>query len=681
MGADPETKPAQRCNHRQVTAPARSTVGVAAILAVTVALLGAILWLETAINGTDQPELFNTDAEAAPLLATIASASVVGAVLALRRPRHPVGWLFLALAAVVVLSGVLDGYVLYGAVARPGSLPATDVVAIFADGAFILWFALIMWILHLTPTGSPLSPRWRALAVGASVAMLLWFATSLVWPYHLDPPFDVIRSPWALDESAAGVMRVLRGALGAASGVGFVLGGVSLLVRFRRSRGDERRRLLWLAIVVVPLPAFVALAFYASPDHPVLLSVAIGGFMTLVPIAAGLSIARYHLYDVERILSRAVAYLLVSTVLALTFATVVVTAGRFFGDRGGDSSVPAVLGTLAAALVAAPAYRAFQEAVDRRFDRRRFDALAQVRDFARDPEPGSTIEQVLQRALRDPSLDVGYWIEDRARWLLPDGGALEPATNQIEVGRQDRPIALVRYDVRTVDRALAESVCAEATPELENAMLRARISVQLAEVRESRSRIAAAHVSERRRLERNLHDGAQQRLLALGLELRAAQLNGDPTRLHETVGEAVDELQRAVLELRELASGLHPAALENGGLGAAAEDLAGRFPVQLTLEGLDRRFPRDIEATAWFLACEGVTNAVKHSGARHIDLSITAVNGTLEVAVRDDGSGGADPGGSGLRGLADRAEAVGGTLAVRSGPDGTTLTGELPCGS
>ena len=664
-----------------MTAPARSTVGVAAILVAIVGLLVVVFWLEVAINGTDRPELFDTNAETAPLFATVASASVVGAILATRRPRHPVGWLFLALAAAVVLSGVLEGYVLYGAEARPGSLPATDLVAVFADGAFILWFALVMWILHLTPTGSPLSARWRAVAVGASVAMVLWFASSLVWPYHLDPPFDGLRSPWALDESTGDVLRVVRNALGVVCGGGFVLGGASLLVRFRRSRGDERRRLLWLAIAVVPLPAFVLLAFYASPDHPVLLSVAVGGFMTLVPIAAGLSIARYHLYDVERILSRAVAYLLVSTLLALTFVTVVVTAGRFFGDRGDGSSVPAVLGTLAAVLVAAPAYRGFQEAVDRRFDRRRFDALAQVRDFAREPEPDTSVEELLRRALRDPSLEVGYWIEDRRRWLLPDGGVLTPAADQIEVRRRDRPIARIRFDTEAVDRELATSVCTEATPELENAMLQARISVQLVEVRESRARIAAAHVTERRRLERNLHDGAQQRLLALAMELRAAQVNGDRGRLHETVGAAVDELQRAVVELRELANGLHPAVLDNGGLAAAAEELAGRFPVRLTLDGIDRRFPREVEATAWFLACEGVTNAVKHSGAQHIDLSITATNGSLAVGVRDDGRGGADPAGRGLRGLADRAEAVGGTLVVRSGPEGTTLTGELPCGS
>jgi signal transduction histidine kinase len=213
-------------------------------------------------------------------------------------------------------------------------------------------------------------------------------------------------------------------------------------------------------------------------------------------------------------------------------------------------------------------------------------------------------------------------------------------------------------------------------------MLRARLSLQLAEVRESRARIAAAHVTERRRLERNLHDGAQQRLLALALELRAAQVNGTRRRLDESVRKALDELQAAVLELRDLASGLHPAVLQNQGLAGAVEDLASRFPVEVALHGLaGRRFPEEIEATAWFVACEGVANAVKHASATHISLDITARNGSLLVRVSDDGVGHADPTGQGLRGLADRTEAAGGSLTVESTTGGTTLIGELPCGS
>jgi signal transduction histidine kinase len=341
-----------------------------------------------------------------------------------------------------------------------------------------------------------------------------------------------------------------------------------------------------------------------------------------------------------------------------------------------------VLATLGAVAVAIPAYRGFQDAVDRRFNRRRHDAIRRVQGFVRDPDPATSVEDVLRSALEDPSLSVAYWVGDRDEWVCLDGRAMQPSDDQIDVRRQGRPVARIAYDNGSVDAELAEAVCREATPELENAMLRARITLQLAEVRESRARIATAHVTERRRLERNLHDGSQQRLLALALELRAAQVNGTTQRLEQGVAAAIEELQTAVLELRELANGLNPAVLQSQGLPDAIEDLASRFPVEVELHGLaGRRFPEEIEAAAWFIACEGVTNAVKHASATHIGVDLSAENGTLTVRVTDDGVGHADPGGRGLRGLADRTEAAGGRLTVESTDGRTTLTGELPCGS
>ncbi|HYH11678.1 MAG TPA: histidine kinase, partial [Thermomicrobiales bacterium] len=490
-----------------------------------------------------------------------------------------------------------------------------------------------------------------------------------------------VRSPWALPETWELAMGILRMALAAITAIGLVVAAVSLVVRFRRSRETERRQLLWLVIAVVPLPAFVAVAFWASPDHPVVLAFVSAGFLGLVPIAAGLSIVRYQLYAVDRILSQAVTYLLVSALLAVTFSVIVTAAGQAIGDRGGGSSIPAVLGTLGAVAVAAPAYRGFQEAIDRRFNRRRYDALTQIRNYLHDPDPGVSVEDVVRQALQDPTLEVMYWAEDGGQWVHSDGRHAEPAQDDVAVTRQGQPVARLRV-AKEIDRDLVRSVSDEATPELENAMLRARISLQLAEVRESRSRIASASLAERRRLERDLHDGAQQRLLALAIELRAAQVNGTTQRLQDAVADGIAALQAAVVELRALANGLHPAILQDAGLGPAIEDLATRLPVHTVLAELDQRFPPEIEAAAWFIACEGVANAVKHADAGRIDLVITAQDGVLRVRVTDNGCGGADPKGSGLRGIADRTEALGGRLSVQSDASaGTTLIGELPCGS
>jgi signal transduction histidine kinase len=614
----------------------------------TAAAVAGVVVLDALLRDAGRADLGMFGLDDAPLIVALLSASAVGAVLAFRRPGHPVGWLFLALGGTVAVTGLTEGYGSYGAL-RPGGLPAGEQAAALGEAGFVLWFVLLALILQLTPTGKPL---WRWVAAATVAVGLLWFVLVLV--------------------DFTGPVRVASGVLTA---VGLVVAGFSLLVRFRRSRGMDRRQLLWLVVAVVPLPAFVALAFYASPDHPVLLSFATSGFVALIPVAAGLSIARYHLYDVERVLSRAVAYLLVSGLLVFTFAAVVITAGRVIGGDG-DSNVPAVLGTLAAVVLAGPAYRAFQEAVDRRFNRRRYDTLRVVRDYVRAPT-SQGVQEVLREALRDPSLRTAYWVEDRRQWVTDAGLPVEPGPEEIEVRRFGHEVARIAISPG-VDRELAEAASAEALPELENAGLRAAISLQLVEVRESRARIAAAQLTERRRIERDLHDGAQQRLLALALNLRAAQLNG--RALPEAVDRAIAELQGAVAELRELANGLLPSLLGDAGLAAALDDLATRLPLPVEVRATERRFPAPVEATAWFIVCEAITNAVKHADATRIEVEVSAAAGVVVVRVEDDGRGGADPDGSGLRGIADRAEAVGGSLRIedRAG-GGTTVTGELPC--
>ncbi len=211
------------------------------------------------------------------------------------------------------------------------------------------------------------------------------------------------------------------------------------------------------------------------------------------------------------------------------------------------------------------------------------------------------------------------------------------------------------------------------------AQLRARVE----ELRRSRARIVEAGTAERRRLERNLHDGAQQRLVALSLTLRLAQgrLRKDPDGAEQMLAGAQDELGRALEELRELARGIHPAVLSDRGLRAALEALAGRSPVPVELEGTPpERLPPSVEAAAYFVVAEALTNVVKYANASQARVSVSRSNGHAIVEIADDGVGGADPGrGSGLRGLADRISALDGTMVLRS-PDGagTLIRAEIP---
>ena len=219
---------------------------------------------------------------------------------------------------------------------------------------------------------------------------------------------------------------------------------------------------------------------------------------------------------------------------------------------------------------------------------------------------------------------------------------------------------------------------------VELARLRVELRLQLAEVESSRTRIAQAGYAERRRLERDLHDGAQQRLVTLGIVLRRLQrsLPGEAKILGPALDAAVDEVAATIGDLRTIAAGVRPPRLDEG-LTAALEDLARGSAVPVELEASGDRAPPEVEAVAYFIACEALTNAVKHASPSRVSVQTARTDGILRLVVADDGVGGAAPGsGSGLAGMADRVAAQGGTLALESPPGaGTRIAVELPCGS
>jgi signal transduction histidine kinase len=665
------------------TSHAATTALAATGWLLTAATVTAIFVMDAQLRDAGRTDLATISTNSGVIyIPVMFSAATVGVVVASRRPRHPVGWLFLALGLFVAVSGAMDDYASYGLLARPGSRPAAAFVANASGAIFMPWLVIIALVLYLTPTGRALSARWGRVAGVTAVAGVTGFVVALFSRSDLDPPFQAVRNNLVLPGSDA-FGPIIRGVSVPVLMLGLIASAVCMIIRFRGATGTERQQLHWLALVAVPLPAFVVLAFATSlTHHPLGVNLATAGFVLLVPVAAGLAVMQYHLYDVDRILSRAATYLVLSGLIAGAYAAVVILVGRWLGDVAQRSSIAAVLGTLAAVSVALPARRVVQEAVDRRFNRRRFDAVQVVRRYLRDPVPGRSIDDVLRQAVAQPGLCVAYWVEDRHQWVTVDGQSVEPAADSIEVRRAGRPVARVTAPPEA-DGHLVTVAAREALPELDNARLRAAITLQLVEVQESRSRIAAAQLEERRRLERNLHDGAQQRLLATALNLKAAQMNGEPARLRDAMTAGIDEIQVAVADLRALAHGLHPAVLDDGGLVAALEDLAARTPGSIHLRAADGRFPADVEVTAWYIACEAIANAAKHAGAPSIAVTVDRDGtGALLLQVDDDGIGGADPDGRGLRGIADRAETAGGTLTVGARPGGgTTVAARLPCRS
>jgi signal transduction histidine kinase len=650
-------------------------VWVAALVALVLAELVAGLWFDHLLRAAGRPDLVGFSGANWALLVGVVVATTVGAVLAVSRPRHPVGWLFLALGADLMLAGPLDGYALYGLFGSADDLPAADVAAFLSDHQWLPWLVLPSLILHLTPDGSFLSPRWRAAGMVSIGSGILAFLLSVVSPAPMDPPFQTVRNPFGIAGLPTAVDAVMYACI-YLIGVGLIVGALSLVVRFRRSRGDQRRQLLWLVLAVVPLPLFVALA-YTGREGLVVLGTS--GFVTLLPIAAGLSVLRYRLYDVERIVATAGTWTALSVLLAGIYALVVWLGARAVPSGAVSPAVSATLGALTAAAVAAPARRGLQDVLDRRFNRRAHEARRVVESALSGEVAGVDVEAVLRQALADPSLVVAHPGRDGS-WVTAAGEPVSPGVH-VDVDRHDRLVARIGFDPGRNSADAVRRAAALAAAELDNARLRAELASQLAEVDASRRRLASAQRRERRKIERDLHDGAQQRLLALAFQLRSAELNGDAERMREALAAGAEQARVAVRDLRSLANGLHPAALEDGGLAAALDDLARLSPVPVRVSVSGERLARGLEFTAWTVIGEAVVNAQKHAGATTIQVDVRRRNGELHLRVGDDGRGGANPDGPGLRGLRDRVETAHGVLTITSAAGGTAIEAVLPCGS
>jgi signal transduction histidine kinase len=301
------------------------------------------------------------------------------------------------------------------------------------------------------------------------------------------------------------------------------------------------------------------------------------------------------------------------------------------------------------------------------------------------------LKDAVARTLGDPSVEVGFWSKEAGRYLTAEGRTLElphegggRATTLLE--QHGEPLAAIVHDPALLDDpVLVDAVGAATRLAVQNERLQAEVRAQLEEVRASRARIVEAGDAERRRVERNLHDGAQQRLVTLSLVLAEAQTRLGPAadpELASGLQEAAEELRRALAELRELARGIHPAILTEDGLVPALESLAQNAPVPIKVTAaVDGRFAPAVEATAYFVVSEALTNVAKYAQAHQVRINVGRTNGQLTVEVSDDGVGGADPGkGSGLRGLADRVAAVDGRLQVDSpAGEGTRIAAAIPC--
>ena len=608
----------------------------------------------------------------------------LGLLILARRPGHPIGALLLANAVILAAAGTAEGYATYGLLERPGSLPGARWLAVYDQSTWPLLFAALTAIVFVFPDGRLPSPRWRPVAYGAVAVLATALLTAVDRPFQA--PFAAIDNPVAPLPRVIDMLGLiaLPGLL-----VSFIAAACAVRVRFRRATGIERLQLEWLAYSACAIPLALVLGVVTRNDDARTASI----FLTEGALTAsvGIAVLRYRLYEIDRLINRTLVYAVLTLLLGGSYAAITLALGVAVG--GGSSPWATALATLAVAAAFLPLRTRVQRAVDRRFARARYDALRRVETFLTDLRGGRAVpeevEIVLAQVLDDPELELRYWLtadevyaDARGRPAADDPGderALTP------VSRGGAPMGIVLHNARLDERPhLLRSVIEASGLAIEIARLRVELRRQLEEVEASRARIVAAGYEERRRIERDLHDGAQQRLVTIGLTLRHLQHELTPGTgdADGALDGAVQELGHAISDLRELARGVHPAQLDEG-IAPALRELAERAPLPVEVRATSERFARGLEAAAYFIVSEGLTNAVKHAQASKVVVSAARANGALVLSIADDGCGGAAPtNGSGLAGLADRVAAQGGTLRLHSPQaQGTTLTVELPCAS
>jgi signal transduction histidine kinase len=302
-----------------------------------------------------------------------------------------------------------------------------------------------------------------------------------------------------------------------------------------------------------------------------------------------------------------------------------------------------------------------------------------------------SLRDALADALGDPAVELAYWVPNRNAYVDSAGRPmqLDPAPEgkiATVIEHEGRRVGAILHDADLAEeRDLVQAVGATAALTLENERLDAELRAHVDELRASRTRIVTAGYTERQRLERDLHDGAQQRLMALGINLRLARdlVTSATEEAAALLDASLEELNQATRELRELARGIHPAVLTDHGLDAALNGLAGRSPVPVELvQTPDERLPSSVESAVYFVVAEALTNAARYAQARQVKVTVGRSDGQVDIQVSDDGVGGADPAlGSGLRGLSDRVAALDGRLELMSANgDGTTVRARIPCG-
>jgi signal transduction histidine kinase len=683
-------------------------------VAIGTALVAVVFSLMS--GGSSEPSVTSIGVGDVLFLVSFQMFSIVGVLIASRRPENAVGWLLLGIGVangVGLLSSAYPAWALY---VHP-SAPFGAEVAGMTSWLWIPAVALpATFLLLIFPDGHLPSPRWRWFARVLAAGMIAGSIGILFSPGAVDG-FPGVLNPFAvssLEWLTVGIFVIP---------IGVVAAVASLVIRFRRATGDDRQQIKWIAVAAAIVGVLYATALVVSFSWGWDSQVTPGWVQTLqglclasfglLPIAIGIAVLKYRLYDLDLVIRKTVVFALLAAFITAVYVGIVVGVGTIAGAA--SNTVLSAVAAAAVALAFQPVRRGAQRIADRLVYGSRATPYELLSDFSQRVSSTYAADDVLPRMARLVAEGIGA---DRAAVWLRSDGVLRVAASWPDDDERPAPVAIDEgdavpslpgsTDTFPVDHhgnslgalgvamppndpmdptkaKLVEDLSSQAGLVLHNVRLTAELQARLDDLRAAQKRLVAAQDHERRKLERNIHDGAQQQLVALTVKLRLAQalVGTEPARAESMLVDLQADSQSALEDLRDLARGIYPPLLADKGLAAALGSQLRKSAVPATLlsDGVGR-YPQEIEAAVYFSCLEALQNAAKYAAASSATVELHDDGAELGFIVSDDGLG-FDPSsvvyGTGLQGITDRLGAIDGRLAVESAPGrGTVVTGHVP---
>ncbi len=661
-----------------------------------------------------------------PFVVMVLAFDVIGLLITTRRPGNAIGWLVLAIGLAWSAGDLVAAF---GTYAFQHGWSNADVLIALSQPTWLPPIGLTgTFLILLFPDGHLPSPRWRWFAWTIAVGMTLMGLALLVAPGTFeDSGYPTLSNPLGLEAIRPFLGVLLAGLL--IIPLGMIGSAVAVVRRYRRSAGTERQQMKWLAYAAAVAAFTYAVAMVASlvkgtgaADPGWLrvwqsLSLAT---LALIPIAIGFAVLKYRLYDIDVVINRTIVFGALATFIGAVYVGVVVLLGSAIGATTTNPAL-SIAATAIVAVLFEPVRVRVQRVANRFVYGERATPYEVLSRFSERIAGTYATEDVLPRTARviaegTGAEHVGVWLRvgdglhERGAWPPGDGAAapMTMAGTDLPTFPGAEATMPVRHSGELLgavtvtkprgetltpgEAALLEDLAGQAGLVLSNVGLTAELQTRLDEIagrseelRASRQRIVTTQDAERRRLERNIHDGAQQHLVALAVKLRLARgvLAKDPGRAAGMLGELRSEVDDAIETLSSLALGIYPPVLEERGIAAALESQGriGAIPLEVVADGVDRQ-PIETEAAVYFCCLEAIQNAAKYARASRVDVRLGHEGANLAFEVRDDGVGfdtSVTATGSGLQGMADRLSSLGGSVEIVSRPgEGTVVAGRVP---